>query len=95
MQGTVNIKDDSTLMIKGFEYDGKGPDAFFYVGMDDQPNGNGKKLEYPDGDSKSILGKFQGEDVEIKLPSGYEASKLKWFSVWCRKFAINFGDIFF
>ena len=33
--------------------------------------------------------------MEIKLPEGYEASKLKWFSVWCRRFSVNFGDVMF
>ena len=29
--GVVYAKDERTLFIKDFEYDGKGPDAFFWV----------------------------------------------------------------
>ena len=94
MQGTLYIKDETTLLIKNFGYNGDGPDAFFYVGTDGQPSGSGRKLTYP-GDSSSKLEAFNNEDVEIKLPAGYEASKLKWFSVWCRQFAVNFGDVIF
>ena len=55
----------------------------------------GIKLEYPYGDHESILPEFKGEEVEIKLPGGFEASKLLWFSVWCRQFDVSFGDIYF
>ena len=33
--------------------------------------------------------------MEIKLPAGHEASKLRWFSVWCKRFSENFGDVMF
>ena len=32
------IKDENTLLLKNFEYDGEGPDAFFYVGTDGDPS---------------------------------------------------------
>merc|ERR1712115_616427 len=28
-------------------------------------------------------------------PDGVETTDLKWFSVWCRRFSANFGDLFF
>ena len=89
------IKDENTLLLKNFEYDGKGPDAYFYVGLHGEPSGIGAKLNYPSGDHASILPEFSGEDVEIELPEGYEASKLMWFSVWCRQFMVSFGDVYF
>ena len=58
-------------------------------------SGSGLRLAYPTGDSDAILGRFDKEDVEIKLPVGHEASKLRWFSVWCRRFSANFGDVMF
>ena len=30
--GEVFAVDDETILIKGFNYDGQGPDAFFWVG---------------------------------------------------------------
>ena len=47
--GEVFIKDDHTLFIKDFVYNGNGPDAFFYVGTTGTPNGNGVHLMYPEG----------------------------------------------
>ena len=52
-------------------------------------------MDFPAGDPDAILGKFEGEDVEIELPVGYEAYKLRWFSVWCRMHAVSFGDVMF
>ena len=95
LQGTLYIKDAHTLLLKNFKYDGKGPDAYFYVGLHGEPSGLGIKLEYPYGDGESILPEFTGEDVEIVLPEGIESSKLKWFSVWCRQFDVSFGDVYF
>ena len=89
------IKDAYTLLLKNFKYDGKGPDAYFYVGLHGEPSGLGIKLEYPYGDGESILPEVTGEDVEIILPEGIESSKLKWFSVWCRQFDVSFGDVYF
>ena len=31
----------------------------------------------------------------LTLPPEYEVSDLKWLSVWCRRFSVNFGDIKF
>ena len=52
-------------------------------------------MDYPADAHDTKLGKFEGEDVEIKLPEGYEASKLMWLAVWCRRFSVNFGDVMF
>ena len=35
------------------------------------------------------------QDIELTLPDGVETTDLKWFSVWCRRFSANFGDLFF
>ena len=31
----------------------------------------------------------------LTLPGGLKPKEIKWLSVWCRKFKVNFGDIFF
>ncbi len=52
VRGTVFAKDERTLVIKDFHYDGTGPDAFFYVGKSGSPSGAGKLVRYPPGQDK-------------------------------------------
>ncbi len=35
VRGSVYAVDGDTLRVEGFHYDGRGPDAFFYVGRDE------------------------------------------------------------
>ena len=41
------MKDDKTLVIKGFTYDGSGPDAFFWTGTSGKASRQGTILPYP------------------------------------------------
>jgi hypothetical protein len=49
-QSKVVAKDDTTLVVCDFIYDGKGPDAFFIVGSKNDPNPKdakpGKRLDH-------------------------------------------------
>ena len=101
--GDVFVKDDKTLMIKGFTYSGTAPDAFFWAGTSPQPSPNGIILPYPftgmfynyDDKSAPVLGKFTNAEVVLTLPDNLKTTDIKWLSVWCREFEANFGDIFF
>jgi len=100
--GTVHKVDDTTLLIKNFNYDGQGPDAFFLAGTSGIPSKKGEVvIPYPNKDKTynyldtdiPILGRFTGnKDVELKLPKGWKVDDLKWLSVWCRDFVIDFGN---
>jgi len=46
----VYAVDDATIFIKGFCYDGTGPDAYFWVGNTSQPNPDGYIVPYPETD---------------------------------------------
>ena len=80
--GTLYAKDAKHLVIKGFTYDGAGPDAFFWVGTDGSPGRHGAVvLPYP------FTGKFyEYEDPDTpKLEPGtsYDGSvdiELKFFN---------------
>jgi len=99
--GEVYAADEQTLKIKGFEYDGAGPDAFFWAGTSGEPSKVGIILPFPfDGKfydyedrSAPVLGRFEGADLTLHLPPGTQVSDLKWLSVWCRAFTVNFGDL--
>ncbi|CAB4069122.1 unnamed protein product [Lepeophtheirus salmonis] len=93
--GEIYVKDYNTLVLENFTYDGHAPDAFFYVGTKNTlPNSHGIRIQYPPG-SNEPLRKFNGERVEIKLPNGLSLRDITWFSVWCRAYAVNFGDVLF
>lgn len=46
--GSVFAVDESTIFIKGFAYDGTGPDAYFWVGDTSQPSPEGTLVPYPE-----------------------------------------------
>jgi len=104
INGEVYMKDEKTLVIKGFTYDGAGPDAFFWAGTSQKPSSVGTILPYPfegkfyeyEDQSAPILSKrFNGEEIVLTLPDTLKATDIKWLSVWCRAFQVNFGDLAF
>ena len=101
--GTVYKIDDHTLLVKGFTYDGKGPDAFFWAGKEGIPSSTGgtilpypfenKFYEYNDKNAPIITGVFDGNtDIRLTTPESLKTTDIKWLSVWCRKFEVNFGS---
>jgi len=99
--GNVFALDDETILIEDFTYDGQGPDAFFLAGTTGRPSKNGQVvLPFPDQEKTfaytdkdiPILGRFTGDqDIVLKMPPGRKVSDLKWVSVWCRDFVVDFG----
>ena len=94
-------------MISNFVYDGEGPDAFFIVGV----NGDTPTLEeaipvpYPapktnhvmkiDNKSIPILKEFKGQDIILTLPDELTNRDIKWLSLFCRDYNIDFGNVVF
>lgn len=48
ISGTAYAVDESTIFIKGFSYDGTGPDAFFWIGNSPRPSPEGYIIPYPE-----------------------------------------------
>lgn len=104
VRGVVFALNESTLFVKDFEYDGAGPDAFFWVGTEGEPGEVGTILPYPfqgkfydykDSNAPIITGVYEKVNITLTLPDDLKVSDLKWFSVWCRQFAVNFADVYF
>lgn len=97
IKGTVYAVDDATIFIKEFSYDGTGPDAYFWVGNTSQPNPDGYIVPYPESESSStdprVLGAYNHTDIILRLPGGKRIRDIKWLSVWCRRFTVDFGDV--
>merc|ERR1711892_1572374 len=104
--GEAVALDSKTVLIKGFTYDGEGPDTFFLAGTSGRPSNrgdvvlpwpaNGEKYTYADRDIPLIKRSFDGsEDILLTLPEGNTVDQLKWISVWCRDFDVDFGHVSF
>ncbi|XP_076244661.1 protein Skeletor, isoforms B/C [Calliopsis andreniformis] len=97
IKGDVYAVDDSTIFIKGFCYDGTAPAACFWVGNTPRPNPQGIIVPYPDVEKDgelSVLPAFNYTDIMLKLPDGKRFRDIKWFSIWCRRFTVDFGSIY-
>ncbi|XP_032523289.2 protein Skeletor, isoforms B/C isoform X3 [Danaus plexippus] len=97
IRGTVYAVDESTIFVKGFAYDGTGPDAYFWVGDTPQPSPEGTLVPYPEdypSRDPPVLSSHTNSDILLRLPAGKRLRDIKWISVWCRRFTVNFGDVF-
>ncbi|XP_058807358.1 protein Skeletor, isoforms B/C [Phymastichus coffea] len=92
VSGEVYAVDARTLFIKDFNYDGEAPAAWFFAGNSKTVGVNGFKLRDEQG-TLNPLKRYRKKDVTLTLPEGKTLSNIKWFSVWCEEFAINFGDV--
>ncbi|XP_015181789.1 PREDICTED: protein Skeletor, isoforms B/C isoform X4 [Polistes dominula] len=92
VSGEVYAVDGRTLFIKDFTYDGEGPAAFFYAGNSKSPNSNGFRVRDERG-TANVLKRYRRKDITLTLPDGKTLNSIKWFSVWCDEFAVNFGDV--
>ncbi|XP_055306953.1 protein Skeletor, isoforms B/C isoform X1 [Sitodiplosis mosellana] len=97
IKGDVYAVDESTLFIKDFAYDGTGPDAFFWVGKTPRPSPEGYIIPYPEeytGRDPPILQAHNNTDIILRLPMGKRIRDIRWLSVWCRRFTVDFGEVF-
>ncbi|XP_032665653.1 protein Skeletor, isoforms B/C isoform X1 [Odontomachus brunneus] len=92
VSGEVYAVDARTLFIKDFTYDGEGPAAFFYAGTSKSPNSNGFRVRDERG-TTNVLKRYRKKDITLTLPDGKTLNNIKWFSVWCDEFSVNFGDV--
>ncbi|XP_023331994.1 uncharacterized protein LOC111704088 [Eurytemora carolleeae] len=60
VNGDVTVQNGK-IIITGFSYTGKAPDAFFYVGTTGSPSESGTRVQYPPG-SDAPLGRQYRED---------------------------------
>ncbi|XP_076177973.1 protein Skeletor, isoforms B/C isoform X2 [Ptiloglossa arizonensis] len=91
--GNITILDSKTFYIPNLHYDGAGPDTYFWVGNDSEPNTFGTKVP---NEKRSLapLREYQGEDIEIVLPGNLTVYDINWLSVWCVAYKHNFGHVF-
>ena len=104
INGEAYALDAHTILIKGFTYDGEGPDAFFLAGTSGKPSRKdgdvvlpypyeGKSFSYTDRNIPLLLRPFTREEVVLTVPPPYTVDSLKWISVWCRDYQVDFGHL--
>jgi len=90
VSGTVTVINDCSLEVTGFNYDGGGPNVFFYAALDKAyasdsfiigPQLNGRR--------------WVNETILLPIPEGKSLDEFNSLSVWCIDFNANFGDAFF
>ena len=91
------------------DYNISGPDAFFWVGPEGTPSSvpdesKTKILAHPyvepgyyeyRDQSAPILKGASKEQITLRLPENMKVGDIKWLSVWCRKFSVDFGNLIF
>lgn len=91
VSGRAEIIDDCTIKITEFNYDGGGPEVFFYGAIDH---------DYESSNAFSIGQKlngtvFENDEFIIRLPNNKTLDDLNTMSVWCVDFNANFGQVEF
>lgn len=42
-----------------------------------------------------VLPKMNNENVLLKLPGNLKVTDIRWLSIWCRRFTVNYGEVYF
>lgn len=89
--GKATIIDDCTIEITQFDYDGGGPDVYFYGAINHAYEG---ASAFAIG--KKINGQvYENATITLKLPQNKTLDDLTGLSVWCVDFNANFGQMTF
>jgi hypothetical protein len=94
VSGFVHKINENTVLVTRFTYDGMSPDGQFVLTK------NSAMIKDPIvlGDERMNLGplrKYEGRDVFVNLPEGQQISDYKGFGLYCAKYNIDFGHIFY
>ncbi|KAA8495244.1 Protein Skeletor, isoforms D/E [Porphyridium purpureum] len=92
LSGQVTVLDTKRVQIDGLTYDGRGPQAFFWVGKG-QPGTDGVKALEQGTCGANPLGRYDGDTVIVELPQGLTMADIDYVSMWCIAARQNFGDV--
>lgn len=91
VSGTLTIVDDCTIEITGFNYDGGGPQVYFYAGTNANYQ-NSSAFRF----SKLLTGtSFSNNSITLVIPANKTLDDFNSLAVWCVDFNANFGDVVF
>ncbi len=90
VSGTVTVMNDCELEVTNFNYDGGGPNVFFFAAVDRAYSSNyfviGPQLNGQ---------RWVNDTLRLPIPEGKSLDDFNSLSVWCSDFNANFGEVFF
>jgi len=89
--GKATIIDDCTILISQFDYDGQGPEVYFYGAREHQYQESSAFLLGPKLNGQT----YQNDEFTIRLPTNRTLDDLTGLSVWCVDFNADFGHMEF
>ncbi|XP_065916176.1 protein Skeletor, isoforms B/C-like [Dysidea avara] len=104
IQGTLAAKDETTLLIKNFHYDGQAPAVYVYVYLRNatvDPSGGGILINWREsGSDGRIARRYTGQDITISLDdrpdredSRLTVNDIGTLTIWCQRFEVFFSRI--
>jgi len=95
--GDVYAVDNITIAVRGFSYDGEAPDAHFFAGNKTPEPSNRGFIIPNDKNQIEVLGPYNRRNFVLHFPVTKKGQRgffdVQWISVWCKKFAIDFGHV--
>ncbi len=91
VSGTLTVIDDCTIEISKFNYDGRGPQVYFYAGQN-------RRFSGPDAfviGSRLNGQQYADDTIRLTIDDEQSLDDFDSISVWCVDFQANFGDVFF
>lgn len=89
--GTLTVVDDCTIEISNFNYDGRGPQVYFYAGQNRNFRGSDSFII-----GTQLNGQLYIDDtIRLTIEAEHSLDDFDSISVWCVDFQANFGDVFF
>ena len=90
VSGTLNVIDNCTLQITNFNYDGRGPDVFFFAGVSQDFVSPG----YFQFEQRLNGTEYINETIVLELPEDKTLDDFNSLSVWCIQVGVSFGDAY-
>lgn len=87
--GQVLIKDNCTLEVTSFSYDGGGPTVLFYGGKDGKFGSDDGGFAIGEKLNGTV---YNNATLTVTLESTDALDKMNSISVWCADFDVSFGD---
>ncbi len=86
VSAVIELYSDNTLLVTGFNYDGKAPDVYIAIGT--KPDGG--EFEPTQMVSEKLEGAYENGELTINLPEGATFDAV---SVYCEQYNDDFGSV--
>ncbi|XP_055343898.1 uncharacterized protein LOC129591995 [Paramacrobiotus metropolitanus] len=93
--GNVFKIDDKTILITRFTYDGMSPDGQFVLTQKPGVVAEPVEIIGDERTNKGPLRKYNNRDIFVNLNHGTSLDDFKGLSIYCAKYKLDFGHVFF